>query len=85
MAEAPDRKQFTPAEVLHIRGLWDSGRFTAREIALMYGKAAETIARIGRRETYAWLPEGQGAAESPTEGASESLERILNELKGEAK
>lgn len=56
------RTELTPAEVLRIRQLWDTGRYTARGIAQVYGCAAETVARIGRRETWAWLSE-QGEAE----------------------
>jgi hypothetical protein len=74
-----DKRQLTPAEVLAIRAKWDTGRFTARGIAQVYGCAAETVARIGRRETWAWLSEE--AATQPREDAAASLERVLAELK----
>jgi hypothetical protein len=74
----PEKRQLTPAEVLSIREKWDTGRFTARGIAQVYGCAAETVARIGRRETWAWLSE---TPVSPGEDAAASLERVLAELK----
>ena len=69
------KRPLTPAEVLTIRQLWDAGKHTARGIAQMYGCAAETVARIGRRETWIWL--GSGTAPPSVEEASASLERVL--------
>lgn len=75
------KEPFTAAEVAQVRALWDSGKHTARSIAAMYGCAAETVARIGRRETWAWLPEGQGSAAPSSGEAAASLDRLLEELK----
>ena len=77
------REPFTAAEVVNIRQLWDSGKYTARGIAQLHGCAAETIARIGRRETWAWLPEGAAGPPSSEEAAA-SLDRLLDELKNSA-
>lgn len=74
-----NRRPLTPAEVLNIRALWDANKHTARGIAAMYGCAAETIARIGRRETWAWLPEGEPSPPSAEEAAA-SLNRLMEEL-----
>ena len=79
MAKSPE---FSPEEVRRIRQLWDEGQ-TARSLARLYGRAAETMARIGRRETYAHV----GEIEAPRAGAEESLRRLLEELgpEGEGK
>lgn len=84
----PKSPEFTPAEIQRIRALWDGGA-TARQLGQAYSRAAETMARIGRRETYTHVPEGEGVqAPLPStlvgpseEDAAASLERLLGELK----
>lgn len=86
------KRPLTPAEVLAIRRMCDSGTYTARSIARLYGCAAETVARIGRRETWAWLSEAPAEHSSEEdrrvaslpqgEDASASLERLMKELDG---
>ena len=87
-----DHRQLSPAEVLHIRRLWDDkarNGATAASIARVYGCAAETVARIGRRETWAWLSESDDQrAEGvpalpvvPPDEAAASLDRLLEEMK----
>lgn len=50
--------QLSEAQVLGIREMLDKGEATARELAQVHGVSAETIRRIGRRETWGWLQEG---------------------------
>lgn len=66
------------SEVYTIRERWDQGVESARAIGTLFGLGAETIRRIGRRESWAWLPE-QGTAPKGAEisqAAAESEARL---------
>lgn len=69
---------FSPEEVRAIRRAWESGQ-TARSIAQAYGCAAETVARIGRRETYVHV---EDLVREKGTDAEASLARLLGELEG---
>lgn len=58
------KRAFLPAEILAIRAQWDAQTINVREWCQVHGCSAETIRRIGRRETYVHI--GEGLAELPT-------------------
>lgn len=72
---------FTPEEIQAIRHRWDHGA-TARELGIAYGRSAETMARIGRRETWLQVPE-VGARKPMPEEADASLARLRAALEAE--
>lgn len=49
--------QLTETQVRVIRRALDNNTSTVREQAEMYRLSAETVRRIGRRETWGWLPD----------------------------
>lgn len=86
----PQRGIFTPAEVRLIRAQWDSGEISVSGWARAKGCGAETVRRIGRRETYAQIadrPPSFPSADEPDqpgvtdeEGMRRSLERLQQVL-----
>lgn len=49
--------QLTETQVRVIRRALEENTQTVRELADMYRLSAETVRRIGRRETWGWLPD----------------------------
>ena len=79
----PTHSAFSEEEILTIRQAWDAGA-TARELGQAYGRAAETMARIGRRETWAHIPEGgKRAVVQASPEAEASLARLQAALEAE--
>lgn len=74
-------------EVARIKKLLQAGDHSRRDIAHAYEVGLETIARIARGDTWAWvLPEGQEeqqaeiAAALPAQGLQSEADRILARL-----
>lgn len=72
----------TLKEVRHIRMLLDTGQARAPEIARMYLMNTESVRRIGRRETWAWVPEVPElkSSDALTDAAAASLARVQASL-----
>lgn len=69
----------TEEEVRHIRGLLDTKEASAADLARSYRVSAETIRRIGRRETWGWI-EGKVERLQSSEistAAKESFEKLM--------
>lgn len=78
--------ELTKEEVYRIRELWDQGEITAGELGRFYKRNAETIRRIGRRDTHTSLPERGEAlqrAEQLKKEAAESEARVMALIAGE--
>lgn len=73
--EANGNARLTEAEVRHIRWLLDTKKSNAAEIARLRGLNAETVRRIGRRETWAWV-----ADLPPEETMKQQSEASVNKL-----
>lgn len=75
------KKKFSNQDIWLIRRLWDDGLINTIETAKFYGCGAETIRRIGRRETYGWLPPSQEELDHKlqTENLSPEVQHMLHE------
>lgn len=81
MRERNGNATLTKEEVRHIRGMLDRKEATAAELAKSYRMSAESIRRIGRRETWAWVTETpQLSDEDLRVEAQASQERLLSLL-----
>lgn len=67
---------FTPAEIRLIRAKLAAREATPRELAALWGVGRETIARIGRRETYAWVSNEDPAVPDTQAEVAASLTKL---------